>query len=105
VRFPALKQFIISWYGESVVFSFSSLQSLLSKISYEIFCRKHCKEGAIVITHFWAIPQIYFFSSKNLKIFQQKTKKNLKNNNSEKRMSERPENGYKLVEEAQKFKD
>jgi len=64
------------------------------------------KRGPIVITHFWAIPQIYFFSSKKSKNIPTKNKKkNLKNNNNEKRMSERPENGYKLVEEAQKFKD
>jgi len=47
-------------------FPFSSLQILLSKISYEIFCRKHCKEGATIITHFWVIPQIHFFSSKKI---------------------------------------
>jgi hypothetical protein len=42
---------------------FSSLQSLLSKVSYETFYHKHCKEeGAIVITYFWVIPQIHLFS-------------------------------------------
>jgi hypothetical protein len=32
-------------------------------------------------------------------------KKIIKNNSSEKRMSKRPENGQKLVEEVQKYKD
>ena len=46
------------------------------------------------ITYFWVIPQIHFFSSKIKKyIFGLKTKKNPKNNNSEKRISERLENG------------
>jgi len=35
---------------------------------------------------------------KSIKIYQ-------KNNSSEKRISERPENGKKLVEEAKKYKD
>jgi len=48
----------------------------------------------IVVTHFW-VPA-------------QNTKKNqhiIKNNSSEKRMSKRLENGQKLVEEVQKYKD
>jgi len=44
-----------------------------------------------VIIHFLVIPQIHLFSSK--KQFKLKTKKNPKNNNSKKRMFERPENG------------
>jgi len=54
---------------------------------------KHCKEGATVVTHFWVPAQ----NIKNQNI--------IKNNSSEKRMSKRPENGQKLVEEVQKYKD
>jgi hypothetical protein len=46
----------------------------------------------VVVTHFWVPAQ-------NTK------KKIIKNNSSEKRMSKRPENGQKLVEEVQKYKD
>jgi hypothetical protein len=48
-----------------------------------------------IITHFWVIPQIHLFSSKKIKIiFKLKIKKKIpKNNSSEKRMPERPENG------------
>ena len=48
-------------------------------------------------------PNSLFLFQKIKKKF--KLKKNSKNNNSEKKMSEHPENGQKLVEEAQKFKD
>jgi hypothetical protein len=54
----------------------------------------------LVITHFWVIPRFTFFlSSKNTK------KKLSKKYNSEKRMLERLENGQKLVEEVQKYKN
>jgi hypothetical protein len=44
-------------------------RSLLSKVIYETFCRKHCKErGATVITHFWVILKFTFFLNKNKKI-------------------------------------
>jgi hypothetical protein len=45
----------------------------------------------IVVTHFWVPTQ-------NIK---KKSKTIIKNNSSEKRMSGRPENGQKLVEEVQ----
>jgi hypothetical protein len=47
-----------------------------------------------VVTHFWVPAQN---NKKNQNI--------IKNNSSEKRMSKRPENGQKLVEEVQKYKD
>ena len=40
-----------------------------------------------VITHFWVIPQIHFFSSKTSKNIRTKNKKIQKNNNSEKKNS------------------
>jgi hypothetical protein len=55
---------------------------------------KHCKEGATVVTHFLGPRTKY---KKKSKYYQ--------NNSSEKRMSKRPENGQKLVEEVQKYKD
>jgi len=46
------------------------------------------------MTHFLVISQIHFFSfKKSTKNIQTKNKKIQKKNNSEKRMSERPENG------------
>jgi hypothetical protein len=71
---------------------------------------KYCKEGASVLTHFWVPTQ------KRKKI-QEKYKKNIVGrhpdiyiyiyiyNSNENRMSERLENGQKLVEEIQKYKD
>jgi hypothetical protein len=37
--------------------------------------------------------------------YKKKSKNIIKNNSSEKRMPKRPENGQKLVEEVQKYKD
>jgi len=48
-----------------------------------------------VVTHFWVPAQ-------NTK---KKIQNIIKNHSSEKRMSKRPENGQKLVEEVQKYKD
>jgi hypothetical protein len=74
-------------------FSFSSLQSLLSKISYETFYRKHCKEGGNCHNLFLGYsPNSLFLFQKSKNIFGLKTKQT-KNNNSEKRMSEGLENG------------
>jgi hypothetical protein len=70
-------------------FSFSSLQNLLSKISYENFYRKHCKEGGNCHNLFFGYSPNSLFLLKKIKL---KKKKKSKNNNSEKRMSERPEN-------------
>jgi hypothetical protein len=50
-------------------------------------------------------PNSPFLFQKIKKIFELKTKKSKKNNSSEKRMLERPENGKNLVEEVQKYKD
>jgi hypothetical protein len=58
--------------------------------------RKHCKEGASVVTHFW-VP-----TKQNEKI-QKIFRRNPKNNRSEKRMLE-CRKMPKLVEEIQKYK-
>jgi len=67
-----LEGLTISYSGESVVsssfFFFFTFESLLFKVSYATFYRKHCKEKAIVITHFGVIPQIYLLSFQNKKI-------------------------------------
>jgi hypothetical protein len=49
--------------------------------------RKYCKEGASVVTHFWVPAQKTMQKKKIKKIWSEE-----KNNKSEKRMSERPEN-------------
>jgi hypothetical protein len=68
VRSLALKGFIISQYDESIIFHSSfSLQRLLPKVSYETFYRKHCKEGATVMTQFWVIPKNSLFFKKKIK--------------------------------------
>jgi hypothetical protein len=64
--------------------------------------KNHRNVILIVITHFWVIPQFTFFSL--LKKYK-KIKNITKKYNSEKRMPERSENGQKLVEEVQKYKD
>ena len=54
---------------------------------------------------FWVIPQFTFSLPKIKKYIRTKKEIQNKNNNIEKRMPERLENGLKLVEEVQKYKD
>ena len=63
--FRKIHYFLI-WWVPYLSFFFS-LQSLLSKVSYETFYRKHCKEGTTITTHCWVILQIhlsFFFQNK-----------------------------------------
>jgi hypothetical protein len=55
----------------------------------------------IVVTHFW-VPAQKKIQKNQKNICSKKIKKN---NNSENRMPERPDNGQNLVEEVQKYKD
>jgi hypothetical protein len=56
--------------------SFSSLQSLLSKVSYDTFYLKHCKEGSN-----WHNPFMGYSSNSPFSFFQNN---NNNNNNSKK---------------------
>jgi hypothetical protein len=81
---------ILIWWVCYISFFFFSLQSLLSKISYETFYRKHCKEEGNCHNPFLGYYPNSFYLSKK-KIFGLKINIQ-KNNNCEKRMLERPEN-------------
>jgi len=62
--------------------------------------RKYCNEGASVVIHFWVPAQKRRKCKKIKNIFGRK----IKNNNSEKKMLEGPENCYNLVKEVQNTK-
>jgi hypothetical protein len=55
----------------------------------DVLLRKHCKEGASVVTHFWIPTKPKKMKIRKYeKIYQKNIRKKSKNNRSEKRMLE-----------------
>jgi hypothetical protein len=65
-------------------FFFFFFTSLLCKTLMMFLLRKHCKEGASVVIHFWVPTK----NKKIKKIYQKIFRRNPRNNRSEKRMLE-----------------
>ena len=97
------KQFIIWWVRYLFLFLLYKVYYLKSLM--RLFIVSIVKREATVITHFWLFLIFTFSLSKIKKYIRTKNKKIQNNNNNEKRLSKCLENGYKLVEEVQKYED
>ena len=75
LTFDTLRRLITYWYDKSIIFHLFFFIRLLSKMFYEIFCRKHYKEGNNCHNLILDPPPNYPFLLKKMKKNKKQQKK------------------------------